>query len=108
MMQDLGDVYHGQLDDVLAAYNNTVIPVIKMSAPPSGCTWRVERSATSITVATVDTNGDVQVQVSGEYCNPNTGMWRDPCDVAERLAQIVLFGKVFKTVTAFKGSVKHE
>jgi hypothetical protein len=102
----LKEVYDGQLDDVLSEYSRSCSVTITKCKPPTGCTWRVERTATSITVAAVGGDGETQLQVAGEYCDAKIGMWRDPHVVAERLAQVVLFGKTFEKISTFKGNVK--
>jgi hypothetical protein len=101
----LADVYDGQLDDVVAAYQN-IPPVIAKAKPPNGCVWRVERSESEIIVAAVKEDGEILMQISGEYHNTKTRLWRDPQEVAERLAQVVLFGAVFEKISANKTKTK--
>lgn len=96
----VAEVYDGQLDDVGSAW--LAITMIVKSKPPSGCVWRVDDDSARITVAAM-VDGEVQVELSGEYRNPETGLWRDPGEVAERLAQAVLYSAAAAQLSTFKG-----
>lgn len=72
---------------------------IKRSKFPKGCVgWVVTLDAASVsktvTVTAVDPENEVLYQVDGEYSNHTTGLWIDPRKLAERLAQMILWGAV--------------
>lgn len=82
---------------------NQPFVIICKSRPPTGCAaWRVTRDTTTVTVAAVTRDGDTVVEGSGDYHDPKTGMWRDPREVAERLAQAILWGKALEALSANK------
>jgi hypothetical protein len=80
----------GRADLVILDEHRSFI-LIKKAKPPTGCHWQVHRDATQVVVRVVDDDGETQVELTGEYCNNKTGLWRDPCAVAETLAMAVLF-----------------
>lgn len=99
----LDEVYAGQLDDVVVAYQNAIAPLkVKKAKPPKGCRWDVSRDKTTVTLRAVEHDGGVRVELSGDYCNVKTGEWRDPQGVVERLAMVILFGEVLQVITANK------
>lgn len=92
----IAEVYGGQLDDTLEAWRAArLIP--QRAKPPKGCAWDVSRDETSVTLRAVK-DGETVVELSGDYCNAKTGEWRDPKEVSERLAQVILFGSVLEGI----------
>jgi hypothetical protein len=101
----LDEIYQGQLDNVFTAWENAKL-IPQKAKPPTGCTWQVEKDAASVTLSAIDKDGEAVYRVDGQYCDPNTGMWRDPREVSERLAQVILYGRVLENTTSFKGTAK--
>jgi hypothetical protein len=103
----LTELYQGQLDDVVAAYV-ALTPTIRKAKPPNGCSWVVVRDSESVHVAAVKPDGEEHTKVSGEYSNPDKRLWRDPQEVAERLAQAIVFAAALQKISALKDAVKHD